>query len=510
MRIERGFFGITRAFRYVVGVFVLAALAGLPALAETGNDSVSVDWPDTYAGHWAEAFFEAYNTDGTEALLRFVNEHYSQAYLEETPAEEEIQGGPLTIRNMVGKVAVHSVTAEGEFVIDAVAETENAGWVHYRVELSAEPPHDLAAMGPYAAAEPPGETGGQEGAPSPAAERGYSDWTDLHELLRQVCDDAGIPGLAAAVVDAGGIRKEAVVGVRRMGSTNSIQSGDLFQLGSVTKVLSGAMLTKLVQRGGLRWDMGIGEVLSDVPMREEYEDVTLDQLLRFRGGLPNYPSGGEFAEVMSFEFRSDKSPAEGRKAHVRQVLLEEPVGDPDEEEYSSAAYVVAAHMAERVTGKSWERLMQEVIFEPLGMQSAGFGWPATEERPDQPRGHYGTPPDIVVQEIGVDPFGVHTYTGPAGDVTCSIGDLARFAAFQLRVLNGMDSTLDAEAVAQYWNAADTEEPLYGFYGSGGTFLAMIMVYPERDLGIVAAANHGLHAMPYLTKLRDAVYERMTR
>lgn len=45
--------------------------------------------------------------------------------------------------------------------------------------------------------------------------------------------------------------------------------------------------------------------------------------------------------------------------------------------YSNLGYMVAGAMAEKKTGKSWEALMQEKLFKPLGMTSAGFGFPGT-------------------------------------------------------------------------------------------------------------------------------------
>lgn len=507
-----GFLSISGMVWNVIGISVLVLIlnsSGARSQNSVGGDVKQIGWPDTYAGHWAEAFFKAYNTDGTDALRQFIKEYYSEDYLKETPVEEEMTAGPLTIRNMVGKIIIHSAEADGDYIVAAIGKTENVGWVKYKIELAPDPPHDLMGMGPYAQTDPPEDITPDQDAPPPAATESYTEWDDLDELLEHVCSDAGIPGLATAIVHNGRIVEKATTGVRRFGEHDSIQIGDRFQLGSVTKVFTGAMLGKLVKMGTLQWDMTIGNVLKDITMREEYRNVTLRQLLQFRGGLPNYASGGEFAKVMSFTFKSSRSPAEGREKHVRQVLTEEPLGDPGVERYSSSAYVVAGYMAERVTNRSWEQLMRSLIFEPLEMQSAGFGWPATPDRPNQPMGHYGTPPNVTVQEIGYDPFGLHTYIGPAGDVNCSIEDLARFAAFQLRALNGLDGVLDAETVSRYWRATETEEgPLYGFYGSGGTFLAMIMLYPDSDLGIVAATNHGLYANPFLEMMRDAIYQRM--
>ena len=95
---------------------------------------------------------------------------------------------------------------------------------------------------------------------------------------------------------------------------------------------------------------------------------------------------GEFAEG----FKPGRPPAEARAALVRQVLTEKPF-KPGEYSYSNTGYVVAGYMAERVTRRSWEELMRSLVFEPLELRSAGFRWPATEDRPNQPWGHVGTP-----------------------------------------------------------------------------------------------------------------------
>jgi len=44
-------------------------------------------------------------------------------------------------------------------------------------------------------------------------------------------------------------------------------------------------------------------------------------------------------------------------------------------------------MAEEVSGLSWEPLKKKRLFDPLGMSSAGFGAPNTNNQIDQPWGH---------------------------------------------------------------------------------------------------------------------------
>lgn len=468
----------------VVEASIVCAQPGIGTGAER-----LVDWPATPAGRCSNAFFHALNTDGEDALRQFVKEHYS----DKVPLEEEL-ASHIQLRKIAGKLEAHSATTDGDFAIDIFARSPIFGWVKFRIELSKDSPHYVTKMEARPGSPPKAE-----------GPKDYRDWKDLRDLVEQVRSDSGAPGMVAAIVRGGKIIEKTATGVRRFDRPDKIRIGDMFHIGSVSKTFTGTMIGKLLEDGALRWNMTIGEVLSDLSMREEYRGITLEQLLQHRGGVPSLPTMGEFAD--GFPAASGCTAAEARAALVRQVLTEDPV-DSGEYSYSNAGYVVAAYMVERTVKRSWEELMRTLVLEPLGLRSTGFGWPATEKRPDQPRGHYGEPPELKVQ-IGEFILFDMDYVGPAGNMHCSIEDLARFAAYHLRVLNDGDTSLKAETVPRFWRGAETDdgERKYGFFGSGGTFMAMIMLYPDSDLAVVAAANIGLPAMPFFEKMENAVHER---
>jgi CubicO group peptidase (beta-lactamase class C family) len=491
----------------VVTVLAVIALAG-GTRAQTSNNpgNREVAWPDTWAGRWAKAYVEAYNTPGKDSLRRFVKKYFSKAYLRENPLEKVVSDHFQT-RNMLNKLEVRSVRTEGDFIVGVIVPAKPHGWAEFRIELSPKPPHDITNLTIGPAPEPAAKT---------RAAKDYNEWQNLRDLVEQVRHDAGAPAIVAAIVRGGQIVEKAASGVRRFDRSDRVQIGDRFHLGSVTKSFTATMIGKLVEEGILRWDMTIEQVLDDIPMRCEYRSVTLEQLLQHRGGVPAMASTGGSAEG----FEPVREPAEARAALVRQVLTEKPF-KPGEYSYSNAGYVVAGYMAERVTRRSWEELMRSLVFEPLELRSAEFRWPATEDHPDQPLGHVGTPPSLNVQGIGEDLSG-EDYYGPASSVHCSIEDLARYAAFHLQGLHGMDGVLKAETVRWLhtpapgehymggWvvNKEDEGERRDGHEGTAGTFFAMVQLYPNEDLAVVAAANIGPPAAPYLRKMRDAIHRRM--
>lgn len=85
-------------------------------------------------------------------------------------------------------------------------------------------------------------------------------------------------------------------------------------------------------------------------------------------------------------------------------------------------------MVETITEKPWEQLVRELIFEPLGMESAGFGVPWEGEAPTDPWPHKrdGTP--VPPGPMADNPPSI----GPGGTIHASIGDWARYITEHLR------------------------------------------------------------------------------
>jgi CubicO group peptidase (beta-lactamase class C family) len=184
-------------------------------------------------------------------------------------------------------------------------------------------------------------------------------------------------------------------------------------------------------------------------------------------------------------------------------------------------------MAERLAGATWEQLMRSLVFEPFGLESARFGWPATAAAPHQPWGHIGAPPRLRPHEPGTFwNTDFTSYLAPAGDVSCNIGDLAEYAAVHLRGLRGADGVLTSASVrrlhtplgaldaegkgyASGWFIARTEDgrPEHWHSGSGGSFFAVVSIYPEDDLVIAVVTNYGLAAEKPVYPMMEAIRAR---
>jgi CubicO group peptidase (beta-lactamase class C family) len=284
---------------------------------------------------------------------------------------------------------------------------------------------------------------------------------NLNALLETILRKYNLPALAGATVTSEGLSAVGAVGVRKYGSNIRTTVDDQFHLGSDTKAMTATMLATLVEDGKLSWSTTLEQVFPELApgMNPAYTKVTLEHLLAHRAGFTgaSWPLGNDFADM----YRLPGMPREQRLAYVAMVLREPPVSEPGTKFlYSNRSYAVAGAMGEKAANDSWENLMQKRLFQPLDMQSCGFGpmgdprkidqpWQhkllCKSHRPIKPRPHADNPPVI----------------GPAATVHCSVIDWAKFVIAHLRGEQGMPGLLRPETFRRLHTP-----PLGGEYACG--------------------------------------------
>src|SRR5262249_32540172 len=111
-------------------------------------------------------------------------------------------------------------------------------------------------------------------------------------------------------------------------------------------------------------------------------------------------------------------------------------------EYSNVGYTIAAAMAERATGVTWENLVKREVFDPLKLMEAGFGPPQSGEATlEAPRGHRKS----IAGKFAVDDKADNTpLMGPSGSVHMSLTELCHYGMEHLRGELGSGKLLTAE------------------------------------------------------------------
>jgi D-alanyl-D-alanine carboxypeptidase len=319
----------------------------------------------------------------------------------------------------------------------------------------------------------------------------------LPVFLEELRTETKLPALAAAVWRNGRLIEKAVVGLRKLGDTaHPVTTDDRWHIGSNTKAMTATLVGIYVDRGTLRWDDTIAKLFAGEKIHPRYAKVTVDQLLRHRGGVPAHPPDPVW-EALAIAGAAPNA----REVAVRAILAAEPAHPVDTFEYSNVGYMIVGTALERATKKRWQDLMRDDLFTPLGMTSCGFGAPGTDAV-DQPWGHddKGTP--IPPGPMADNPPGL----GPAGTVHCSLTDYGKF----LEVHLGGSPILKAESLAHLHDAQGTEYAggwlvMTGKSGdrnlihSGSNTMWMLtaLVSPKTKLAFVLATNQANDSLEML-------------
>ncbi|MDE0177201.1 MAG: serine hydrolase [Gammaproteobacteria bacterium] len=323
------------------------------------------------------------------------------------------------------------------------------------------------------------------------------------------------PGLIAAIVEGRGVRAIAAAGVRKAGHPQPLLTTDSIHIGSNTKAMTSTLLAVLVRDGVFAggWNTTIADAFPELRdhIHPAYRDVTLWQLVTLTGGVK--------CDAADWHTHRDAGLIDGRYRILRDNLADPPAATAGEFAYSNLAYVVAGAMAEKAAGKSWESLMQERLFEPLGMASAGFGPPGAPGEVDQPWGHQRDPEtdDWVPNQLDNA-----RAIGPAGTVHVAIDDWAKFMALWLS--EDPPAILDREGLdrlitpvsgryAAGWSVesgswAKGEAITHG--GSNTSWYALLWIAPRIGHAYVAAANSAEVDVSRTFRLLDVIVSKLIR
>jgi len=310
----------------------------------------------------------------------------------------------------------------------------------------------------------------------------------IEEALLEAVAQAKVPGMVAAITSSEGVLTIGTAGVRKIESEVKLTGQDHIHLGSCTKAMTSVLLATLVAERQLTWETSLIDVLPELKgkIHPDYHAITIWQLLTHRAGVEANAANWWVYGKMELKKR--------RLAILQANLKEAPTRKQGVYHYSNLGYMIAGCMAEKVNGSTWESLMQKRIFDPLGMDSAGFGPPGASGKTDQPWGH-------VRSGEGWRPrqFDNAEALGPAGRVHASFADWAKFLAMQLS--GGKSLGLDRKILdklvtptgtyAGGWRV--TKRPwgkgtVLTHSGSNTMWYALVWVAPQLDRAFLVATN----------------------
>lgn len=271
----------------------------------------------------------------------------------------------------------------------------------------------------------------------------------------------------------------------------------VFDIGSLTKQLTGAAIVALADRG----DLGLEDTLADhfAMVPPDKAGITIHELLTHTAGFVG--ALGSDQEVIEIG------------EYLERLWSSELIAEPGTEyHYSNVGYSVLAAILEQISGTSYDQVISAELFTPAGMSDTGYLLPQW-------------PPERIaigyLGPIGLSPFdipwaddGPYWHLRGNGGVLSTTADLLRWHD---ALAEG--TVLDAEATEIY-QTPYVDEGFFGhsFYaygwvieptpagdliwhdGGNGFFFAEMLRFVEADLVIIMLANE--ESAPSLDLTRD--------
>jgi D-alanyl-D-alanine carboxypeptidase len=327
----------------------------------------------------------------------------------------------------------------------------------------------------------------------------------LEETLATVRGAEQLPAVAALVQVDGRIVAQAAHGVRALGHPEQVTLDDRWHIGSDTKAFTSTMIARPVERKLMSFDdtLATSSPAFASEMDPAYRTVTVEQLLSHTAGLPPLTDEKELPAFVAV-IQAATSLREQRAAAARACLTKPVASKVGEFAHSNLGYIIAGAIAEARTGKPWEQLIRELVFEPFGIRNAGFGAPGRSGRFDEPYGHE----EVTGRLVALDPASVEAdnppAVGPAGTINIALGDWVRFAQDQLDGAHGHGTLLRPETYRKLqtpvagnyalgWGAKigpDGVPLLLTHTGSNGFWVADIRIMPLHDMNFLVVTNAG--------------------
>ncbi len=143
-----------------------------------------------------------------------------------------------------------------------------------------------------------------------------------------------------------------------------------FRLGSITKQFTAALILQLREEGKIDLEKKLSDYLPYY-RKDIGEKVTIHQLLNHTSGIPSYTGLPKFFEDVS------RNPF-GVEDFVKKYCSGDLEFEPGSKfSYNNSGYFLLGAIIEKITGKTYEEMLQEKIFGPVGMNDSGYDHHAT-------------------------------------------------------------------------------------------------------------------------------------
>ena len=301
---------------------------------------------------------------------------------------------------------------------------------------------------------------------------------------------------------------------RAFAGNPSVSSATLFEMGSITKVLTANLVMQRALNGELDLEVGIDALPGGQEIGDGWSERTLRDLLTHASGLSAWPPNwgpvriffaGQLGDPFAPYDAADLVAGMRRTRGARKQDSAEP-----EWLYSNYGFAVLGHVLEAQAGRAYATIAQEGFIGPIGLRTATLdGWSGEDIAP--PLGRRG----------GAATNWTFRAFAPAGALRGNLNDAVGLLRHAIEACDQQDSASVATCAAQRpagFRMNDESEMGLGWvrtrhadativWHNGGTggYSSFLGFSPERDKGIVILTNVG-----FLREIDDLARSELVR
>ena len=326
----------------------------------------------------------------------------------------------------------------------------------------------------------------------------------LHAFAKKVISEHCIPAISLAVWCDGQLYRASAGSLNQVESTE-VNLDSIFQIGSITKVMTTCLVMQLVDEGRVDLDKPVVHYLTDFMIADAKATraITVRHLLTHTSGIAGDYFPDDHGHIGNLIARYVD--------RCSFLPLVHPVGKMYS--YSNAAFCVSGRLVEVMRGMSWYSAMEKYIYKPLGMDHA-IADPKDMIRYRCAMGHvYDSAdttrwrlPDRAYLTLGLAPVGTTSAMTAENLIRFARvfidgglnqqGDrwLSKLSVKQMQapqIVLPQTSQICNKSAGLGWAITDFEESGLRIIGHGGAtngFLSVLQIIPERNAAFAILIN----------------------
>jgi CubicO group peptidase (beta-lactamase class C family) len=193
----------------------------------------------------------------------------------------------------------------------------------------------------------------------------------LDSLVNSYARNGSFNG-AALVAFRGQVLLDKGYGWRNVANHLPNDSRTAFQIASITKQFTSALVLKLIEEKKMSLEDKLNGYYPGFP---EGDKITIRNLLTHTSGITDYNDSLMRVPIIPHASNEQKFIAE---VQLRKLAFE----PGTKKQYSNAGYILLGYIIEQVTGISYYDALRKFIFKPLNMNNSGFDlskWPTNDK-----------------------------------------------------------------------------------------------------------------------------------